>query len=64
MPGIHVLPAVKKEEAGTSPAMTEKEKLGPSRSGSHDSRISNKRRPSFFSNFFTALDAATSPWLA
>jgi hypothetical protein len=27
-------------------------------SGSHDSRISSNRRPSLFSNFFTALDAA------
>jgi len=30
----------------------------------HDSRISNSRRPSLFSSFFTAPDAATVPWLA
>ena len=30
----------------------------------HDSRISNNRRPSFFSSFFTALEAAISSWLA
>jgi hypothetical protein len=30
----------------------------------HDSRISNIRRPSFLSSFFTALEAAISPWLA
>jgi hypothetical protein len=30
----------------------------------YDSRISSSRRPSLFSNFFTALEAATSPWLA
>jgi hypothetical protein len=29
-----------------------------------DSRISNNRRPSLFSNFFTALAAMTSPWWA
>ena len=32
--------------------------------GRCDSRISNNRRPSPFSNFFTALEAMTSPWLA
>jgi hypothetical protein len=31
---------------------------------SYDSGISNSRRPSLFSNFFTALEAMTSPWLA
>jgi hypothetical protein len=30
----------------------------------YDSRISSSRRPSLFSNFFTALEAITSPWLA
>jgi hypothetical protein len=30
----------------------------------YDSRISNSRRPSVFSSFFTALEAITSPWLA
>jgi hypothetical protein len=30
----------------------------------YDSRISNSRRPSVLSNFFTALEAMTSPWLA
>ena len=31
---------------------------------SYDSRISSSRRPSVLSSFFTALDAAMSPWLA
>ena len=30
----------------------------------YDSRISSNRRPSVLSSFFTALDAAISPWLA
>ncbi len=30
----------------------------------YDSRMSSNRRPSPFSNFFTALEAAISPWLA
>src|SRR3984885_10455295 len=30
---------------------------------SHDSRISDSRRPSLLRSFFIALDAATSPWL-
>ena len=30
----------------------------------YDSRISSSRRPSVLSSFFTALDAAMSPWLA
>jgi catecholate siderophore receptor len=30
----------------------------------YDSRMSSRRRPSVFSNLFTALDAAISPWLA
>ena len=30
----------------------------------YDSRISSSRRPSVLSSFFTALDAAISPWLA
>jgi len=30
----------------------------------YDSRISRSLRPSLFNSFFTALDAATSPWLA
>jgi hypothetical protein len=30
----------------------------------YDSRISSSRRPSFLSSFFTALEAAISPWLA
>ena len=30
----------------------------------YDSRISSSLRPSFFNSFFTALEAAISPWLA
>ena len=30
----------------------------------YDSRISNSRRPSVLSSFFTALETAISPWLA
>ena len=33
-------------------------------SQSYDSRISSNRRPSVLSSFFTALEAAISPWLA
>ena len=59
VPGIHVLGSVEAEQtwmAGSSPAMT---------TGRYDdSRISNSRRPSVLSIFFTALEAAISPWLA
>ena len=34
------------------------------RSPLYDSRISSSRRPSVLSSFFTALEAAISPWLA
>ncbi|MEA2885750.1 MAG: hypothetical protein QOD11_110, partial [Bradyrhizobium sp.] len=30
----------------------------------YDDRVSSSRRPSAFNNFFTALEAATSPLLA
>jgi hypothetical protein len=40
--------------------------FGPSRNdeGAHGSRMSSSRRPSPFSNFFTALEAAISSLLA
>jgi hypothetical protein len=37
---------------------------GENRTGAYDNRISSSLRPSFFKSFFTALEAAISPWLA
>jgi len=59
-----VIPGPAKQEPGISRFRVRVFNAPRNDEENYDSRISSNRRPSFFSNFFTELEAAISPSLA